>query len=39
MSDYHVKISGKSDHHALQNFSSNTDARKYRIDNSILGTK
>jgi hypothetical protein len=28
MSDYRVKISGNSDHHALQNLSSNTDARK-----------
>ncbi len=28
MSDYRVKISENSDHHALQNLSSNTDARK-----------
>jgi hypothetical protein len=28
MSDYQVKISGNSDHHALQNLSLNTDARK-----------
>jgi hypothetical protein len=26
MPDHHVKISGKSDHHALQNLSSNPTA-------------
>jgi hypothetical protein len=33
MPDYHVKISGKSDHHALQNLSSNTDVNFSRTDN------
>ncbi len=35
MSDYCVKISAKSDHHALQNLRSNTDAKFARIDNKI----
>jgi hypothetical protein len=35
MSDYCVKISAKSDHHALQNLSSNTDAKFARIDNNL----
>jgi hypothetical protein len=39
MSDYCVKISAKSDHHALQNLSSNTDAKFARIDNKLVGLK
>jgi hypothetical protein len=35
MPDYHVKISEKSDHHALQNLSSNTDANFSRTDNNL----
>ncbi len=35
MPDYQVKISGNSDHHALQNLSSNTDANFTRTDNNL----
>jgi len=36
MSNYCVKISAKSDHHALQNLSSNPTATISRIDNSYV---
>jgi hypothetical protein len=34
-SDYCIKISGKSENHALQNLSSNTDANFARADNNF----
>jgi hypothetical protein len=34
MPDYHVEISVKSDHHALQNLSSNPTAKVIESDNT-----